>query len=161
MFTDISEIPVWGGYLQGNVIRCFDPGKGYFDVDLLTGERTKLADAQLENSKARILQPNCIIETTLLNPESEAETQEMRFFDGQQWHTVALPEELSVPNDDFEVLALSSDRVIFTVRQRNAYDPEKDTIVWYCMKLDSETYKAEYMGTFRKPYSESTHEMTS
>ena len=78
MFTDISQIPVWGGYLQDNIIRCFEPGKGYYDVDLLTGERTKLADAQLENSKARILQPNSIIETTLLNPEAAVEKQEMR-----------------------------------------------------------------------------------
>ena len=151
VFTDISEIPAWGGYLQDNIIRCFDPGKGYYDVDLLTGERTKLVDAQLAESKAMILQPNCIIETTLLNPEANAQTQEMRFFDGQQWHAVALPEELSAPNGTFEVMALCSDRVIFTLRQCHAYDQELDTVIWYCMKLDGETYTVEYMGTFQKP----------
>ena len=151
MFTDASQLPLWGGYLSGSTVRCFIPGDGYYDIDLLTGEQTSLASAQLAQSKATILQPNCIIETTLLNPEAAVEKQEMRFFDGQQWHTVTLPEELLSPDDTFEVVGLASDRVIFTVRQRHAYDPEKDTMVWYCMKLGGETYTVEPMGTFQKP----------
>lgn len=154
VFTDISEIPAWGGYLQDNIIRCFYPGDGYYDVDLLTGERMKLADAQLEDSKAQILQPNCIIETTLLNPEAAAETQEMRFFDGQQWHTVTLPEELEVPDETFEVVAVTSDTVIFSVKrtEKMPLTYAKVTIyTFYQMKLGGETYTVEPMGTFQKP----------
>ena len=154
VFTDISQIPAWGGYLQDNIIRCFYPGDGYYDVDLLTGERMKLADAQLEDSKAQILQSNCIIETTLLNPEAAAETQEMRFFDGQQWHTVTLPEELEVPDETFEVVAVTSDTVIFSVKrtEKMPLTYAKVTIyTFYQMKLDGETYTVEPMGTFQKP----------
>ena len=154
VFTDISEIPVWGGYLQDNIIRCFHPGDGYYDVDLLTGEWTRLADTQLAESKARILQPNCIIETTLLNPEAAVEKQKMRFFDGQQWHTVTLPEELLSPDDTFEVVGLASDRVIFSVKRHGmitSYYGEDSSIIFYQMKLDAESYTVESMGTFQKP----------
>ena len=155
VFTDASEIPLWGGYLSGNIVRCFIPGDGYYDIDLLTGERTRLENAQLPQSKATILQPNCIIETTLLNPEADAATQEMRFFDGRQWHSVQLPEELqNAPDSTFAVQALTSDRVVFqTVKpgsQGNAWDRDA-TIIFYCMKLDAETYTVEYMGTFQNP----------
>lgn len=154
-FSDVSQIPVWGGYLHENTIRCFYPGDGYYDVDLLTGEKTKLADAQLTESKAMILQPNCIIETTLLNPEADVEVQEMRFFDGVQWHTVALPEELlNSPDDTFEVVALASDCVIFSVKRYGSitdYYGEDSAVILYRMELGEKDYQVTYMGTFAKP----------
>ena len=156
VFTDASEIPLEGGYLSGSIVRCFVPGDGYYDIDLLTGERTRLENAQLPQSKAMILQPNCIIEATLLDRETTAQTHEMRFFDGQQWHAVELPEELqhATPDSFFAVQALTSDRVVFQIikpgSQGNAWDRDA-TVIFYCMKLDAETYTVEYMGTFQNP----------
>ena len=161
VFTDISEVPAWGGYLKDGVLRCFYPGDGYYDVDLISGERTKLANAQLDNSKARILQPNCIIETTLLNPEAVVETQEMRFFDGQQWHTVTLPEDLRTPDNTFQVVALASDRILFYTWRNNGTSSSSLSITFYQLMLDTGEYRVEYMGTFRKPYNQSTGEMIS
>ena len=155
VFTDVSQIPVTGGYLQGNIVRCLYPGDGYYDVDLLTGEKTKLADAQLTESKAMILQPNCIIETTLLNPGANVEVQEMRFFDGVQWHTVALPEEMrNAPDDTFEVVMLASDRVIFSVKRNGeapGYYGLKSSRIFYQMELEATEYQVTYMGTFTMP----------
>ena len=155
VFTDASGIPLWGGYLSGNIVRCFVPGDGYYDIDLLTGEKIKLESAQLPQSKAAILQPNCIIEATLLDRETTVQTQEMRFFDGQQWHSVELPEELqNAPDSTFAVQALTSDRVVFQIvkpgSRGNAWDRDA-TIIFYCMKLDAQEYKLEYMGTFQNP----------
>ena len=155
VFTDVSQIPVTGGYLQENIVRCLYPGDGYYDVDLLTGEKTKLADAQLTESKAMILQPNCIIETTLLNPEANVEVQEMRFFDGVRWHTVALPEEMrNAPDDTFEVVMLASDRVIFSVKRNGeapGYYGLKSSRIFYQMELEATEYQVTYMGTFTMP----------
>ena len=156
VFTNASEIPLRGGYLSDNIVRCFVPGDGYYDIDLLTGERTRLENAQLPQSKATILQPNCIIEATLLDRETTAQTQEMRFFDGQQWHSVELPEELryATPDSFFAVQALMSDRVVFQIikpgSRGNAWDLDA-TVIFYCMKLDAQEYKLEYMGSFQDP----------
>ena len=155
VFTDASDIPLSGGYLSGNIVRCFAPDDGYYDIDLLTGEKIRLESAQLSQSKATILQPNCIIETTLLNPEADAADQKMRFFDGQQWHSVQLPDELHItPDNFFTVQALTSDRVVFKIvmpgSQGNTLDRDA-SFIFYCMKLDAQEYKLEYMGSFHSP----------
>ena len=155
VFTDASGIPLRGSYLSGSIVRCFVPGDGYYDIDLLTGKHTRLESAQLSQSKAAILQPNCIIESTLLDRETTAKTQEMRFFDGQQWHSVELPEELrNTPDSSFAVQALTSDRVVFQIvkpgSHGNVWD-EDATIIFYCMKLDAQEYQVTYMGTFTMP----------
>ena len=93
--TDLSGLDTTGAYLSGNTLRVFRPGDGYYDVDLTTREEVFLAPAQLENSKAKIALPNCIIETTLLSKEGPGEEgHRMSIFDGQTWREVTLPEEL-------------------------------------------------------------------
>ena len=150
IISDISQFSVKGGYLSGGILRCLQPGDGYYDINLETGEKTRLADAQMEQSGATILQPNCIIESTLLNPENTVQTQQMRFFDGQAWHDVALPEDLtSTPDAQFHAVALTSDRVIFRI---TSYidDPERHTririVEFYQMLLDGDGYNVEFMS---------------
>ena len=149
VFSDISQFSIKGGYLCDGILRCLQPGDGYYDIDLETGAKTRLADAQLEDSGAVILQPNCIIESTLLNPENTAQTQKMRFFDGDTWHDVALPEGLiSTPEAPFDVVALTSDRVIFRVIS-TVKDPVRfttvTTVTFYEMVLGKDGYTVEYM----------------
>ena len=93
--TDVTGLDTIDAYLSGNTLRVFRPGDGYYDVDLTTREEVFLAPAQLENSKAKIALPNCIIETTLLSKEGPGEEgHRMSIFDGQTWREVTLPEEL-------------------------------------------------------------------
>ena len=149
VFSDISQFSIKGGYLSGGILRCLQPGDGYYDFNLETGEKIRLADAQLEDSGAMVLQPNCIIESTLLNPENTAQTQIMRFFDGETWHDVALPEGLMpTPEAKFHVVALTSDRVVFRVRS-HIDDPERHARIYieefYQMVLDGDDYTLEFM----------------
>lgn len=149
VFSDISQFSIKGGYLCDGILRCLQPGDGYYDIDLETGAMTRLADAQLEDSGAIILQPNCIIESTLLNPQNTAKTQKMRFFDGEIWHDVALPEGLtSTPEAPFDVVALTSDRVVFRVIS-TVKDPVRfttvTTVTFYEMVLGGDGYAVEYM----------------
>lgn len=152
--TDISQIPLKRGYLSENIVRGFASNDGYYDTDLLTGEKTKLADPQLTDSVAMILQPNCIIETTLLyTGESDVQTQEMRFFDGQTWHEVELPENLKTEKDStFVIVALTTDGVIFRTISESSderYETEDSKVTFYKMALESDEYKMEPLGVFQ------------
>lgn len=122
--TDLSGLPWTGSYLSGDTLRVFKPGEGYYAVDLTTREEMKLADPQLENSWAYIVQPNCIFESAILGKESMAErvaeeAYGFNFFDGKIWWDVALPEELMGLEEDgyLELMTLGSDRAIFLLVQ--------------------------------------------
>ena len=149
VITDVSEFPMFGSYLSGNILRCYKSNYGYYDIDLLTGEETRLADAQLANGHVRIFQPNCIFESTLpftslcSSQLPEGEAHKLRFFDGQQWHDVALPEELQsfTGNQHLGGTALTSDSVMFITVVDGQYR-------YYSMALDAEEYKLEPCGTF-------------
>lgn len=107
-----------GGYLSGNVLRQFRPGEGYYDIDLNTGEEVLVSKPRFENSVAKILLPNCIIETTLgASTHPDGTEHGMEFFDGIGWRTVSLPEELQNISGDtrFYIQAVASDRVFFEV----------------------------------------------
>lgn len=149
---NVSDLSARGGYLCGNILRCYRPNDGYYDVDLLTGEETKLADVQLNNSQGLVLQPNCILESDLFlagiyfgsrEPREPLETHMMCFFDGQKWHDVALPEDLlDIPDNRYlAVTALTSDCVVFSTNIDG-------NIHFYRMALDAEEYKLERCGTF-------------
>ena len=152
VLSDVSQVSIEGAFLSGETLRCFLLGDGYYDLDLLTGDLTRLADAQLQNSGAIILQPNCIIESTLLIPDNQVEAHQMRLFDGKQWHTVTLPEGIdSTEAAPLTVGALGSDRVMFY--QRSSYkDAEfynilREKVTLYQIKLGADGYVLEYMGT--------------
>ncbi len=150
--ASVSGLSARGGYLCGNILRCYRTNDGYYDVDLVTGEETKLVDAQLENAHVFILQPNCILESELFRPgisfggkepREEGVTPSLRFFDGQVWHTVALPEDiLNLPTNRYMgVVALTSDRIIFST------NPD-GTQRFYQMHLDAEEFQLEQCGAF-------------
>jgi len=147
---DITAYNAEGGYLHSGVLRFFQPGEGYYDADLTTGTVTKLAEAQLEGSTARILQPNCIIETTLLSEENTSQPHRMRFFDGEQWHEVALPEELQNASGlAFAVIGLGSESVLlrtWPADQNYRYVPN----TLYQIPLGEKEYRVEYLGTYEQ-----------
>ena len=43
-------VPETGGYISGTVLRIFQKNRGYFDIDVTTGERVKVADNRIKNS---------------------------------------------------------------------------------------------------------------
>ena len=131
-----------GGYLSGNVLRQFRPGEGYYDIDLNTGEEVLVSKPRFKNSVAKILLPNCIIETTLgAMTHPEGTEHSMEFFDGAGWRTVSLPEELRNISGDtgFYIQAVASDRVFFEVALDNG-------IYKYQMMLNDSTLTLEKCG---------------
>ena len=150
--ADFSQFPAFGGYLSGSTLRCFQPGDGYYDIDLLTGTRVRLFDAQLANSNARILLPNCIIESTLqynnqdpaiAEKRAAVETHQLRYYDGIQWHNVSLTEEiLNLPDSEYlNVIAVTSDSIIFSANVNG-------NLCFFRMRLDSEVFALEPCGSF-------------
>ncbi len=149
--AEISQIPYPLKYLSGNTIRSYITNDGYYDYDLLTGESRKLAEPQLNNSGAFILQPNCILESTMISsgvPEVEEKKNQtdehyLMFFDGQDWHEVDLPYEVVSTADTVKlgVLGLFSDCVMFVM------DVEGTESI-YRMDLSAKHYKLEYCGEF-------------
>ena len=131
-----------GAYFAGNVIRYFESGYGYYDVDITTGEETYLAAARLKNSKATILLPNCVVETTLGSPTHPAgEEHALEIFDGEQWHRVTLPEELQYGKNltFFSPVSVASDCILFI------YQGENERFC-YQVKLGQENWVLEPFG---------------
>ena len=134
--VDGEGLPTFGSYLSGSTLRAYRKDDGYYDIDLLTGEEIKLADVQLPDATARILQPNCILEWN---------DQQMRLFDGQQWRKITLPEEVlnRGENNTLSVLALCSDRILFKVSNSRIQDPRPKL---YSVMLTDGDLKMEYAG---------------
>ena len=144
--VDLSGLDTYSGYLSGNVLRCFKPNDGYYDVDLSTRQEVKLADARMENSSCQMLLPNCIVESTLFYPISpEARTEGMihalYVFDGENWHDVELPEELKNARKSEFILvqAVTSDSILF--RHSDASGR-----VFYRIDLNAKQWKLELVN---------------
>ena len=134
--VDGENIPSRGGYLSGNILRIYKTDDGYYDLDLLTGAETRLADAQLTNASARIIQPNCIIEWN---------DQQMRLFDGQQWREITLPAEVLSSMEDYSLwpMALCSDRILFRSSRLGVQDSRPKL---YSVMLTEGALNMEYAG---------------
>ena len=155
---DITLLPGTGGYLSGQTLRYFKANDGYYDCDMETGENTYLAPARLENSRSRLLLPNCIIETTLIGSNSAignttVQNHKMELYDGITWHRVKLPKELHVPDENIHIsiMGVSSDSVFIA-----CYDKREDagndmSFDLYRILLGTENLIMEFCGTIQIP----------
>ena len=149
------KLPTSIGYLSGDVFRYFTAGDGYYDLNVKTREEVKLTDARLENSHAQIVLPNCIIESTLLSYDSlktriPGMEHNMEIFDGQQWHTVTLPNELQVNERLYlTIVSVTSDSIIFAARQEfGPFYPNAHTDM-YRIDLTKGTWDLEFFVQIR------------
>ncbi|MBE6945830.1 MAG: hypothetical protein E7459_07060 [Ruminococcaceae bacterium] len=149
--VDLTGLPEEGAYLSDNIYRCFRANDGYYDVNLETREETKLEEAQLENSHAFVVLPNCILESTLMGytslpMQSNVQQNAMKLFDGQRWWDVELPEELlEVKGKYLDVEAVTSDRILF--RLVDAANPHHSDKIFYQIFLGTDRPVMEYAGT--------------
>jgi len=138
--VDTETINLFSSYLSGNILRTYRQNDGYYDIDLLTGEETRLANAQLTDGKAKLLLHNCILEWN---------DKELRLFDGQQWRSVALPEEFAQSQEGLQVgpLAVCSDRILLTRR----VDGTANNRLLYAIMLTDGQLKLEQIGKITLP----------
>lgn len=158
--TDLTDISWNGGYLEGDTLKVFRSGDGYYQLDLRTGQETRLADAQMEHSFCHIMAPNCILESTVLNVaylrDEVLETRQlhpveehtMRFFDGELWLDVALPEEVQKAQggESLTPIALTLDRILFSFKDISDVMNE-DPVALYQILLNTDSPTLEYLGT--------------
>jgi len=156
--VDLTGFPINGSYLSGDVLRFFRFNDGYYDVNIKTGEEVRLADAQLENSYASIMLPNCIIESTLItylmedNNKNLPEGTEhaLRLFDGKTWWEVELPNDLRTANNSTYLwpLSVTSDSIIFF--SKNMADiMNLSATHYYILDLTADELKIEFVMTAR------------
>ena len=157
---NVDGLPLKGGYLSGNILRCFRPNDGYYDIDLDSGQEIRLSDAQFANSYCVILLPNCILESTLLYPVStQGRTEKMHHtvsvYDGTQWRSVLLPPELEQAGKDFyiTVQAVTSNGILLACRDSKTSYKTTGT-VYYHITLTDEPLVAEYWTEILLPYVE-------
>ena len=140
-------------YLYGDILRVFRPNDGYYDVNLTTGEEVFVCKAQLENSVVSMPLPNCIIETTLWSEDHPKEQHhKLVFFDGQQWHDLALPEELQLPVEEsyLNMCSVGSDSIIISVQQ-HVIEEEVHYRDYMMFKISIEEDPAiEYLTTIKQ-----------
>lgn len=156
--VDLTGLQTRFSYLSGDILRFFRINDGYYDVNIKTGEEVKLADAQLENSHASIMLPNCIVESTLMtflvddnNKNLPAGTEHaMRLFDGETWRDVTLPQDLihASTSTYFWPLSVTSDSVIFFSKDMADYMNMSATH-YYILDLSAEELAIEYLMTAR------------
>jgi len=146
--TECSGLEMEGAYLYGNTLRVFRPNDGYYDVDLTTREEMRLASARMENSKAAVILPNCILESTLLNNSADipAVTHKMELFDGRKWREVTLPEELmNVETGRTLIIESVNSDSIFLRSKKN------DTASLYRISLANEELRLEHCSDIVTP----------
>lgn len=146
---NITGLEIRGCYLDDQRALSFRAGDGYYQIDLETGQEQKLSDVQCEDCSAVIVRPNCIVESTLgwSSDRDKIQTHQLLVFDGQQWRSVALPEEIQQIGDTeiLSFLALTSDRLLFTFY--NSEEPyQKRKLVFYQVRLDADALVLEYAG---------------
>lgn len=152
-----------GGYFSGNTIRYYEPNAGYYDYSLTSGETVQISENRLENSYAAVILPNLIVESTLLYELStEGRTlgmkHAMEIFDGEQWHSVQLPEEMQLVSRDFwlmtqgvtsDAIWFSSEEKVIEVVNKEQYE-YRDTHL-YRIDLTSGEWKLKRFATVRQP----------
>jgi hypothetical protein len=152
-----------GAYYAGNTLRYFKQNVGYFDIRLDTGEEVFLTETRLQNSIAAVLLPNLIVESTLLSSLSiktriPGMEHFMEVFDGQQWHSVKLPEDIHYASMGtfFYLFGVTSDAVWLTQLQSetvrvNGTDQQYWDSHLYRIDLDADEWTLEYCGTIQQP----------
>lgn len=146
--VDLGNTPTQGGFWEGDTLRFYRTNDGYYDMDVVTGEEVKIADAQVDDAAAWIIEPNCILETTLFesmdaDQRASVRTHTMKLFDGQAWHDVTLPDDIASGRTRVEFQALTSDSIIL----RNP-DGGSSNVTFYRIALEQETYTLEQIGRF-------------
>lgn len=123
-----DDCSFYGAYLDGDSLYHFHPNDGFYYRDLSTGKEAKLADAAYMDSYGFCIDGSLMLEMTMGVPgiDGTGETVQLRYFDGTDWHEPDVPDTWGT-NDWFSLIAAGSDRIFFTVRDRDLPADESKT----------------------------------
>ncbi len=119
---------LYGAYISGDSLWHYHMNDGFYYMDLSTGEEVKIADAAYENAYGHCVDGKHMVECSMSVPGYSRDSVEakMRYFDGETWHELELPEYWNAQYK-FRVLAGASDRIVFTVDDaERSYDCQQE-----------------------------------
>ncbi len=123
------------GFLHGDYLYRYVPNDGYYVTQLSTGASKRQMDAQLKDGRAYRLTDQWAIETNLWYGASSPETPEIRIFNGSEWKSVQVPEE--VGKMTCRPLALTTEHIFFMAVEET---PETLGFYDYYVTLADENY---------------------
>lgn len=140
---------LYGSYISGDALYHYHVNDGFYLMDLATGEEAKIADAAYENAFGHCIDGQLMIECTMSVPgtASNAETLQMRYFDGTEWHEVALPETWDMTHM-FRMFACASDRIFFTVIEDYSLRDQQEQLGYIMLGEDTLTICDQYAHYF-------------
>lgn len=152
----IREIPLikedlYGAFLYKDHLCFYRQNDGFYHMDLATGVETKFANAGYENACGHCVDGRYIIESTLGIPyyPSTATEAQMRYFDGETWHELELPEEWNT-GYALRVLAGTTEGIFFTVDDDNeSYSQRQQMLCYLPFGADSFTVVDTYPCSLR------------
>ena len=112
----LTKEELFGAFLYKDHLCFYRVNDGFYYMDLSTGQEVKIADAAYENAYGHCVDGKYMIESTLSVPgySSAATEPRMRYFDGETWHELELPDYWNT-GYGLRVVAGTSDRIFFTV----------------------------------------------
>lgn len=128
-----NGIPMEFSYIEGNSYIYFKEREGFFKLDLKSGEENLIVENQLGDSKGYVLTENYMIETNRYW-KNQPENAYMKFYNGEKWIDVELPEEVKNTDKSFWPVSVGTDRIFFSI---------SGTSLYYFM-LDEENPKFEH-----------------
>lgn len=135
-----EDIDIKWGYLTENTFTCFKKQEGFYQIDLISGEQELVMENQLEDSIGIVLTEKYFIEMNRYGGYKPEEAH-LRFYNGDKWLEVELPEEVKESDKLFTVLSVASDRVFMTQLTENSNDFRSE--IYYFM-LNDDTPKLIY-----------------
>ncbi len=126
----IDQYELHGAKLVGDGLYYFVPDDGYYYVQLSTGASIRWMDAQLSDSIAYQFGTDGIFERT--HKLNASGVPELRWFDGTQWRTIAVPEGLSLTEKfAFNPVALCRDQLLLAIYGMET-DEKTGADTFYC-----------------------------
>jgi len=101
------------GYLSGDALYHYVPGKGYYHTQVSTGKSQKMMDAQLKDGIGYHFMENFVVEHNLTYDHIPDEPQ-MMIYNGEQWIEVEIPADFEHTGESVVFpLALTTEHIFF------------------------------------------------
>lgn len=130
-----EDVSLLGAYLSGDTLTYFQENEGFYQVDLISGEKTLVFKNQLENSRGYILTEDYMIECNRYIDHMPEEPY-LKFYNGEEWLNVTLPDEVKNSDDIFSILSVASDRIF--IDQSTMTETEESSHLYYFMLEDED-----------------------
>lgn len=140
---------IYGAYIEADSLYHFHPNDGFYYMDLSTGQEAKVADAAYADSYGYSIDGCLMVEMTMGVPgiASTADQARLRYFDGKDWHEVKIPETWQGAYE-FNLIAATSDRIFFTVRNTDVSNSETTTTLYSVMLGEDEVVPCNAFPSF-------------